>query len=54
MESEPFYSGFSTTTLNFQRIAYLLSPILEVSYPALIILVFYNLIMPIPVKKKVE
>lgn len=35
---------FAVTTLEFQGIARLLNPVLEVCYPALILLTFYNLI----------
>lgn len=37
---------FAVTTLEFQGIARLLNPILEVCYPALILLTFYNLFAP--------
>lgn len=37
---------FAVTTLEFQGIACLLNPILEVCYPALILLTFYNLLTP--------
>lgn len=39
---------FAVTTLEFQGIARFLSPILEICYPALILLTFYNLLMPVP------
>ena len=37
---------FAVTTLEFQGIARLLNPILEVCYPVLILLSFYNLLSP--------
>lgn len=37
---------FAVTTLEFQGIARLLNPVLEVCYPALILLTFYNLLKP--------
>lgn len=37
---------FAVTTLEFQGIARLLNPVLEVCYPALILLTFYNLFKP--------
>ncbi len=37
---------FAVTTLEFQGIARLLNPILEICYPALILLTFYNLFKP--------
>jgi LIVCS family branched-chain amino acid:cation transporter len=43
---------FAMTTLKFEGIARFLNPILEVCYPALIALTFYNLL--IPVKKTTE
>jgi branched-chain amino acid:cation transporter, LIVCS family len=39
---------FAVTTLEFQGIARFLNPILEICYPALIVLTFYNLLMPVP------
>lgn len=39
---------FAVTTLEFQGIARFLNPILEICYPALILLTFYNLLMPVP------
>lgn len=42
---------FAITTLKFQGIAHFLNPILELCYPALILLTFYNLLMPIPLEK---
>lgn len=39
---------FAVTTLEFQGIARFLSPVLEICYPALIVLTFYNLFMPVP------
>jgi LIVCS family branched-chain amino acid:cation transporter len=38
---------FAITTLNFQGIAHFLNPILEICYPGLILLTFYNLFMPL-------
>lgn len=38
---------FSITTLEFQGIARFLNPVLEICYPALILLTFYNLLMPV-------
>jgi LIVCS family branched-chain amino acid:cation transporter len=43
---------FAVTTLKFEGIAHFLNPILELCYPALILLTFYNLLMPIPLEKK--
>lgn len=43
---------FSVTTLEFQGIARFLNPILEVVYPALIALTFYNLFVSNPLKEK--
>lgn len=46
---------FAVTTLEFQGIARLLNPILEICYPALILLTFYNLFKPscaIPVREE--
>lgn len=37
---------FAVTTLEFQGIARLLNPVLEICYPALILLTFYNLFKP--------
>jgi LIVCS family branched-chain amino acid:cation transporter len=37
---------FATTTLEFQGIARILNPVLEVCYPALILLTFYNIFKP--------
>lgn len=37
---------FAVTTLEFQGIARLLNPVLEICYPALILLTFYNLFIP--------
>lgn len=37
---------FAVTTLEFQGIARLLNPLLEICYPALILLAFYNLFTP--------
>ncbi|MCE2982069.1 MAG: branched-chain amino acid transport system II carrier protein [Parachlamydia sp.] len=37
---------FMVGTFNFQGIAYFLNPILEVGYPVLILLTFYNLLIP--------
>lgn len=37
---------FAVTTLEFQGIASLLNPVLEVCYPVLILLTFYNLLKP--------
>lgn len=45
---------FAVTTLQFQGIAKLLSPILTVCYPLLIVLTFYNLIRPSPAIIKVK
>ena len=42
---------FVVTTLEFQGIARLLNPVLEICYPALILLTFYNFLMPIPLDK---
>lgn len=42
---------FAVTTLEFQGIAHFLNPILEICYPALILLTFYNLLMPLPLEK---
>lgn len=42
---------FVVTTLKFQGIAHFLNPILEVCYPALILLTFCNLFMPISIDK---
>lgn len=39
---------FTVTTLEFQGIARLLSPVLEICYPALILLTLYNLFVPLP------
>lgn len=39
---------FAVTTLEFQGIARFLNPVLEICYPALILLTFYNLLMPKP------
>lgn len=39
---------FAVTTLKFQGIAHFLNPLLEIFYPALIALTFYNLLMPLP------
>ena len=39
---------FALTTLEFQGIARFLNPVLEICYPALILLTFYNLLMPAP------
>lgn len=41
---------FAVTTLEFQGIARFLNPILEICYPALILLTFYNLLMPVPLE----
>lgn len=42
---------FAITTLEFQGIARFLNPVLELCYPALILMTFYNLFMPLqPVK----
>lgn len=38
----------AVTTLQFQGIAKLLNPVLELCYPVLILLTFYNLIVPLP------
>lgn len=43
---------FAVTTFKFQGIASFLNPVLKVCYPALILLTFYNLFMPIPQKKE--
>lgn len=40
------FTTFAVTTLEFQGIARLLNPVLEVCYPALILLTFYNLFNP--------
>lgn len=40
------FMTFAVTTLEFQGIARLLNPLLEVCYPALILLTFYNLLAP--------
>lgn len=45
---------FAMTTLEFQGIAYFLNPVLEVCYPALIMLTFYNLFMPVPSEEKLQ
>lgn len=42
---------FAVTTLKFQGIAHFLNPILQICYPALILLTFYSLLMPIPPEK---
>ena len=39
---------FAVTTLEFQGIARFLNPVLEICYPALILLTFYNLLRPAP------
>ncbi len=44
---------FALTTLEFQGIARFLNPILEICYPSLILLTFYNLAMPIVKLKKI-
>lgn len=41
---------FGVTTLEFQGMARFLNPILEICYPALILLTFYNLLTPLPKK----
>jgi len=41
---------FAVTTLEFQGIADFLSPILKICYPVLILLTFYNLIRPSPLR----
>jgi len=43
---------FAVTTLEFQGIAHFLNPILEICYPVLILLTFYNLFMPFPLTRK--
>ncbi|MGZ3633106.1 MAG: branched-chain amino acid transport system II carrier protein, partial [Parachlamydiaceae bacterium] len=43
---------FAITTLEFQGIARFLNPVLEICYPALILLTFYNLLMPIQSAKE--
>jgi LIVCS family branched-chain amino acid:cation transporter len=45
---------FAMTTLEFQGIAHFLNPVLEIFYPALILLTFYNLLMPVPLEKKLQ
>lgn len=45
---------FAVTTLEFQGIARFLNPILEVCYPALILLTFYNLLNPPPLKEQLN
>jgi len=45
---------FAITTLEFQGIARLLNPILEVCYPGLIALTLYNLVMPLQTTKQKE
>ncbi len=45
---------FAVTTLKFQGIAHFLNPILQLCYPALILLTFYNLLMPIPLTHKTK
>jgi branched-subunit amino acid permease len=37
---------FGVTTLEFQGIARMLNPVLEICYPGLILLTFYNLFNP--------
>lgn len=43
---------FAVTTLEFRGIANLLSPILEICYPGLIVLTFYNLFFPKKILKE--
>lgn len=45
---------FGVASLEFQGIARFLSPILEICYPALILLTFYNLLMPIHSEKALK
>lgn len=45
---------FVMTTLEFQGIAKFLNPVLEICYPALILLTIYNLFMPIPLSQPKE
>lgn len=45
---------FAVTTLEFQGIAGFLNPVLEICYPALILLTFYNLLMPIPLENGLQ
>lgn len=45
---------FGITTLEFQGIARFLGPVLEICYPALIALTFYNLMMPFKLEKKAD
>jgi LIVCS family branched-chain amino acid:cation transporter len=45
---------FAVTTLEFQGIARLLGPVLEVCYPGLILLTFYNLCKPQLKKESLE
>lgn len=45
---------FAVTTLEFQGIARLLDPVLKICYPALILLTFYNLIVPVESAQSME
>lgn len=45
---------FAVTTLEFQGIARFLNPVLEICYPALILLTIYNLIMPIQTETEAD
>lgn len=48
------FTTFAVTALEFQGIARFLNPVLEFCYPALILLTFYNLFMPIPLEGEIN